>query len=79
MPSRPWIVAVALAGLAGFILLALPGSGAQQTVGTVLLAGMLIAVIAVVVARLGPQSQPDREREELARQEFDRTGSWPAD
>ncbi|HEX4035013.1 MAG TPA: hypothetical protein VHX66_11270 [Solirubrobacteraceae bacterium] len=79
MPSRPWIVTVALAGLIGFILLAIPGGGAQEVVGTVLLTAMLIAVIAVVVARLGPQSQPEREREELARQEFDRTGSWPAD
>ena len=79
MPSRPWIVSVGLAGVAGFILLAIPGSGAQELVGTVLLAGMLIAVIAVIVARLGPQSQPEREREEVARQEFDRTGHWPAD
>ena len=79
MPSLPWIVSVAVAGLAGFILLAIPGSGAQQLVGTVLLAAMLVAVIAVIVARLGPQSQPEREREERARQEFDRTGSWPAD
>ena len=79
MPSRPWIVSVGLAGVAGFILLAIPGSGAQELVGTVLLAGMLVAVIAVIVARLGPQSQPEREREEVARQEFDRTGHWPAD
>ncbi|HLW95138.1 MAG TPA: hypothetical protein VKS25_07160 [Solirubrobacteraceae bacterium] len=79
MPSRPWIVSVGLAGLAGFILLAIPGGGAQELVGTVLLAAMLIAVIAVIVACLGPQSQPEREREELARQEFERTGSWPAD
>jgi hypothetical protein len=40
---------------------------------------MLVATIAVIVARLGPQSQPEREREEVARQEFDRTGQWPAD
>jgi hypothetical protein len=79
MPSLPWIVSVGVAGLTGFILLAIPGGGAQELVGTVLLALMLVAVIAVIVARLGPQSQPEREREELARQEFDRTGSWPAD
>ncbi|HEY5389402.1 MAG TPA: hypothetical protein VIJ83_02510 [Solirubrobacteraceae bacterium] len=72
-------MSVGVAGLAGFILLAIPGGGAQELVGTVLLAVMLIAVIAVIVARLGPQSQPEREREELARQEFERTGSWPAD
>jgi hypothetical protein len=40
---------------------------------------MLVATIVVIVARLGPQSQPEREREEVARQEFDRTGQWPAE
>jgi hypothetical protein len=79
MPSRAWFVSVALAGLAGFVLLAIPGGGVQDLVGAVLLAGMLVAVIAVVVGRLGPQSQPEREREELAREEFDRTGHWPAE
>jgi hypothetical protein len=40
---------------------------------------MLVVVLGFVVVRLGPQSQPDREREALAREEFDRTGEWPAD
>jgi len=79
MPSRPSIVSVGLAGVAGFILLAVPDSGTLQVVGTILLAGMLIAVIAVIVVRLGPQSQPEREREARAREEFDRTGRWPAE
>ena len=68
-----------MAGLAGFVLLAVPGSGTQEIIGTILLAGMLIAVIGVIVGRLGPQSQPEREREARAREEFDRTGSWPAE
>jgi len=68
-----------LAGLTGFVLLSVPGGGVQDVVGVVLLGGMLIAAIAVVVGRLGPQSQPEREREALAREEFDRTGEWPAD
>jgi hypothetical protein len=77
--QRVAIVTLSLAGLAGFVLLALPGSGVQQVIGTVLLAIMLVVVLGFVVVRLGPQSQPDREREALAREEFDRTGEWPAD
>jgi hypothetical protein len=79
VPSRPWSITVGIAGLAGFVLLAIPDSGTAEIVGTVLLAGMLIAVIGFIVARLGPQSQPDREREALAREEFERTGRWPAE
>jgi hypothetical protein len=77
--QRVGIVTVGVAGLAGFVLLALPGSGTQQVIGTVLLAIMLVVVLGVVAVRLGPQSQPDREREALAREEFDRTGEWPPD
>ena len=77
--QRVGIVTVGVAGLAGLVLLALPGSGTQQVIGTVLLAIMLVVVLGFVVVRLGPQSQPDREREALAREEFDRTGEWPAD
>jgi hypothetical protein len=79
MPSRTWIATVATSGLAGFVLLTIPGSGAQEIVGTVLLAAMLVAVIALVVIRLGPESQPEREREAAAREEFDRTGHWPGE
>ena len=77
MPSRAWMASVGAAGLAGFVLLAVPGSGTQEIVGTVLLAAMLVSVVALIVGRLGPQSQPEREREAQAREEFDRTGSWP--
>jgi hypothetical protein len=77
--QRVAIVTVGVAGLAGFVLLALPGGGAQQVIGTVLLAIMLVVVLGVVAVRLGPQSQSDREREVHAREEFDRTGEWPAD
>ncbi len=79
MPSRSWIATVATAGLAGFVLLTIPGSGTQQIIGTILLAGMLVAVVGLVVVRLGPQSQPEREQEAAAREEFDRTGHWPGE
>ena len=77
--QRVAVVIVGLAGLAGFVLLAVPGSGAQQVVGSILLAVMLVVVIWTIVGRLGPTSQPDREREALARDEYDRTGEWPAE
>ncbi len=77
--QRVAIVLVSLSGLVGFVLLALPGSGAQQVIGSFLLAIMLVVVVWLIVARLGPQSQPDREREAAAREEFDRTGEWPTE
>jgi hypothetical protein len=73
------MVNVGAAGLAGFVLLAVPGSGTQEIVGTFLLAAMLIYVFGLIVLRLGPQSQPEREREAQAREEFDRTGRWPGE
>jgi hypothetical protein len=77
VPRRRSLISVGLAGLIGFVLLSVPGGGVQDVIGVILLGGMLIAAIAVLVARLGPQSQPEREREALAREEFDRTGEWP--
>lgn len=79
MLQRTAIVLVSLAGLAGFALLAVPGSGLQEVVGSILLGVMLVVVIGVILLRLGPQSRPDREREAAARDEFDRTGEWPSD
>jgi hypothetical protein len=79
MRQRVAIVVLGLTGLAGFVLLSIPGSGLQQVIGCILLGILLVAVIAVVVVSLGPQSQPDRQREARARDEFDRTGEWPTD
>jgi hypothetical protein len=79
VPSRKWIATVGVAGLAGFVLLTVPGSATQEIVGTILLAGMLVCVVGLILLRLGPQSEPEREREQQAREEFDRTGSWPGE
>jgi hypothetical protein len=67
-----------LATVAGLVLLQLRGA-AVETVGAVLLGAVIVASLALIVGRLGPQSRPDREREALAREEFDRTGRWPAE
>jgi hypothetical protein len=77
--QRAAIVLVSLVGVAGFVLLAVPGSGLQEVVGSILLGVMLVVVIGFILLRLGPQSRPDREREAAARDEFDRTGEWPSD
>ena len=72
------MVALGLIGLAGFVILAIHGSDVLEVTGGVLLGGVLLVVAALITLRLGPQSQPDREREALAREEFARTGEWPS-
>ena len=79
MPPRIVILTLSIAGLAGFVLLAIPGNGLTEVIGSILLGALLIAVVGFILVQLGPQSQPDREREASAREEFDRTGEWPAD
>lgn len=75
MPRR--YLALAATGLAGFVILVIPAPAVVEAVGGVLLVGTLIVVIMLIVGRLGPQSQPDRFREDAAREEFSRTGRWP--
>jgi hypothetical protein len=70
-------VALGLVGLAGFVILAIHGSDLLEVGGGVLLGGVLLFVAALIVVRLGPQSQPDRARAARAREEFARTGEWP--
>jgi hypothetical protein len=70
-------LALALTGAAGFVILVVPAPTAVEAVGGVLLVGTLLVVIMLIVGRLGPQSQPDRFREDAAREEFSRTGRWP--
>jgi hypothetical protein len=73
-----WIAGLSLVGLAGFVILALHGSDVLEAIGGLLLGGVLLVLIGLIVVRLGPQSAPDREREARAREEFERTGEWPA-
>ena len=73
-----WIAGLSLIGLAGFVILALHGSDVLEVIGGLLLGGVLLVLVGLIVLRLGPQSLPDREREARAREEFDRTGEWPA-
>jgi hypothetical protein len=63
--------------VAGIVLLVVGGSDATVGAGVVLIGvGMLVALLNVLM-RLGLESNRDREREELARQYFDRHGRWP--
>jgi hypothetical protein len=78
MPSRPAIAAMILAVVAGLALLQLD-STVVEAIGAVLVVGVILIVIGLTVVRLGPQSQPERDSEARARDEFDRTGRWPAE
>jgi hypothetical protein len=78
VPRRRTLVLLGLATVAGVVLLQLD-SAAAETVGAVLLGLVLAFAIGIIVGRLQPQSQPDREREEAAREEFARTGRWPGE
>jgi Na+/melibiose symporter-like transporter len=76
--TRAWLPSIIAA--TGIVLLAVSGFGPDNTTGVV---GMSLVVIALMVwmlnwlFRMSVQSNRDREREELARQEFERTGRWP--
>ena len=65
MPRRRSVATLVLATIAGVVLLELHGT-AVETVGAILLVGELVVLIGLIVLRLGPQSQPDREREARA-------------
>jgi hypothetical protein len=73
-----WVALLSLAGLGGFVILALHGSDPLEALGGVLLGGALLVLVGLILLRLGPESLPDREREARARDEFERTGEWPA-
>jgi hypothetical protein len=73
------IALLSTCSVTGFVILATHSNNTLVAIGGLLLGGSLLAGIAVIALSLGPQSQPDREREARAREEFDRTGRWPRD
>lgn len=74
--TRLWLpLAIAIAG----VLLIVLGSGSGEEAG----AGVALIIAAMIVwmvnwlFRLSVESNRDRDREEAAREYFDRTGHWP--
>jgi hypothetical protein len=62
---------------AGAVLI-LEGAGEnEQGAGVALIGCAVMVVLFNLFLRLGWRDQRDREREEEAREHFDRTGQWP--
>ena len=68
-------IVLAVAGVALLVI----GHGRTAVAGTgvVVLGVSLMVVLVSWLARLGLSSNADRDREEAAREYFDRTGHWP--
>jgi xanthosine utilization system XapX-like protein len=76
--TRVWVpVIIAVAGLAGILI----GHGSTNSVWAA--AGVSLIIVALIVwminwmFRMSVQSNRDREREEAAREYFDKHGRWP--
>jgi hypothetical protein len=74
--TRIWVpAAIAIAGVVGIVI----GHGKTAAAG----AGVGLVIVAIIVwminwlYRIGVASNRDREREEEAREYFDRHGRWP--
>ena len=66
--------AIAAAG----VVLIVSGAGENEQGAGVALVGCAVMVVLLnVFLRIGWRDQRDREREEEAREHFDRTGRWP--
>jgi hypothetical protein len=79
--QSPALVAVryglpALIALTG-IVLAIAGDETWDAAGAVLVGVAALVALLNVLMRLGLESNRDREREERAREQFDRSGRWP--
>ncbi len=62
------------------VVLILEGAGEnEQGAGVALIGCAVMIVLFNLFLRLGWRDQRDREREEEAREHFDRTGRWPDD
>jgi ABC-type transport system involved in cytochrome bd biosynthesis fused ATPase/permease subunit len=75
--TRIWVpVAIAVVGIVAIVV----GGGKDDIVGA---AGVALVIVALIVwmvnwmYRMSVQSNQDREREEEAREYFDRHGRWP--
>jgi hypothetical protein len=73
-----WLpIAIGVAGVVAIVMAHGRGSEAGAGVGLVIVA--LIVWLINWLFRLSVDSNRDREREELARQYFDRHGRWPGE
>ncbi len=62
---------------AGVVLLIVGDSENDQGAGVALIGVALVVMLLNLFLRLSASSTSDREREEAAREHFDRTGRWP--
>ena len=63
--------------VAGLVLALAFDSRGAQAAGYTLLGSSALLVLSIVIFRAGLASNEDRDREELARQFYDRHGRWP--
>ena len=63
----------------GVVLLIVGDGENDQGAGVALIGVALVVMFLNLFLRLGVSSTRDREREEAAREYFDRTGRWPDD
>jgi hypothetical protein len=64
---------------AGVVLIVEGAGENEQGAGVALIGCAVMVVLLNLFLRLGWRDQRDRQREEEAREEFDRTGHWPDD
>jgi hypothetical protein len=64
---------------AGVVLIVEGANENEQGAGVALVGVALVVLLFNLFLRLGAASTRDREREEAAREEYDRTGKWPDD
>ena len=78
MLSVPVTFALGRLTIEQLYLVAFTGEGENdQGAGIALIGVALVVMIINLFLRLGVSSTRDREREEAAREHFDRTGRWP--
>ena len=73
------IVLPAAIAAAGVVFLIVGDTENEQGAGVALIGVAVVVIVLNAFLRLGVSSERDREREEAAREHFDRTGRWPDD